>query len=242
MGTEFNARQFEAIYPPGIENHYWTKGRNKILKKVLSSTNAKRIIEIGCGKGVVVKYLHNNGFNITGVELADINAEKEVEQLVRTGTDVFSLREEECRNVDTVMLLDVIEHIEQPVVFLKQIHEKFPDLKRFIITVPACQELFSNYDEFNGHFRRYDNGTLIKEFEQFKNVDLNSSYFFHLLYFPAKIMLKTKGKRPEVIVAPKSNLKKLIHSVMAMFFYGEYLFFPSRAKGTSLIIKAELKK
>jgi hypothetical protein len=138
------------------------------------------------------------------------------------------------------LLLDVIEHLENPETFITGLVYKFPRLKRFIITVPACNELFSNYDEFNGHYRRYDKEMLLNEFKNIKFRKIEVSYFFHLLYLPAKILLNTKGNRSLVIKAPESFIQKLLHKILAVFFYIEYFLFPSTLKGTSLVIIVEL--
>lgn len=242
MGTEFNKEQFDAIYPAGIENHYWTFCRNKILYKILKNNFSKNnILEVGCGRGIVVKYLYDKGLNIKGVELAEVPIDEELQPIVKSGIDVFNLHANECEKVEVIMLLDVIEHIESPNEFLKQFKNKFPNLKSFIITVPACNELFSNYDTFNGHFRRYDQKMLLNEFNEIPYNSYKMSYFFHTLYLPAKILLNTKGKRSEEILAPKSFLKKTFHKILATIFYLEFFLVPSKWKGTSLLLKIDLK-
>ncbi|MBK9283193.1 MAG: methyltransferase domain-containing protein [Sphingobacteriaceae bacterium] len=242
MGTEFNKEQFDAIYPEGIENHYWTHARNLILKHVLSKSENKNILEIGCGKGVVVNFLRISGYNISGVELADIKPMNSVKENVMCGTDVFKLSADKCNLIDTIMLLDVIEHLENPNSFILKLNEKFPSLKQIIITVPARQELFSNYDIFNGHFRRYDSKTLISEFSGLKTCAITISYFFHSLYIPAKALLNTKGKRSESIKAPIGTFSKFIHRLIALFFYIEYLLLPAPIHGTSLLARVIINK
>ncbi len=241
MGTEFNKKQFDAIYPDGIEKHYWTFTRNKILTHILKKAGVnENILEVGCGRGVVVEYMVKHNLKIKGVELAEIPLKENLKANVTTGVDVFKLDPFKCKEIETILLLDVIEHIEKPEPFILELKEKFPALKRFIITVPACNELFSNYDEFNGHYRRYNISMLLNEFKNIKYKKAEVSYFFHLLYLPAKILLNTKGKRPEVIKAPKSFIQKSIHKVLAVFFYLEYFLFSSSLKGTSLVVKVEL--
>lgn len=242
MSTEFNIEQFDAIYPEGIENHYWTFARNKILNRILKKYEPKSVIlEVGCGRGIVVNYLYKQGYNITGIELAKVSISQDLCKIVKSGMNVFDLSDEESKNVNIIMLLDVIEHIEFPEDFLIQLKDKFKNLKHFIITVPACQELFSNYDDFNGHFRRYDFSTLKKEFNAFEFTTLKMNYFFHSLYLPARILLKTKGKREEKIAAPKGFFKKAIHFFLANIFYLEFLVLPKKLKGTSLLLEIDLK-
>lgn len=241
MGTEFNKEQFDAIYPQGIENHYWTHARNKILYNLLTQQkSSKKILEVGCGRGIVIDYLLKKGLSIRGVELAEVPIEEKLQSVIKSGFNVFDLSSDECHDIDTIMLLDVIEHIEFPHQFLKELSEKFPQLKSIIITVPACNELFSNYDSFNGHFRRYNQEMLKNEFYDIPYRKIQMTYFFHSLYLPAKVLLNTSGKRAQVIHAPKGFFSKSIHWMLSILFYLEYLILPSKLKGTSLLMKIDI--
>ena len=72
--TTFSSHLYDMCYPPGIEHHWWTLARNRLLANILAreSGNASAFLEVGCGKGLVVKSLNASGFNIHGVELADV--------------------------------------------------------------------------------------------------------------------------------------------------------------------------
>lgn len=241
MGTEFNKDQFESIYPPGIENHYWNSAKNRIVAYSLRKHKATAdILEVGCGKGVVVKYLLSKGFKVRGVELAEVPIEPELNKKIRSSTDVFSLDLNEYKSVDTILLCDVIEHLEFPNEFLQKLKQKFPLLKRFLITVPARQEIFSNYDTFNGHYRRYEIKTLLNDFKNLHSKVKLISYAYHTLYFPAKILLNTKGEREVEIKAPKGFIIKIIHNIISWGLVMEYLILPSKWKGTSLILEMEV--
>jgi len=62
--------------------------------------------------------------------------------------------------VDTVVCLNVLEHIEDDRAALRSIHETLQDGGRAIILVPEGQSLFSSLDEELGHRRRYAEGEL----------------------------------------------------------------------------------
>jgi hypothetical protein len=60
------------------------------------------------------------------------------------------------------------------------------------------------------------------------------SYFFHLLYWPTRCELSLKGKRQTKIKAPARWLVA-INRFVARCLYCDYLLFPAKWKGTSLI-------
>jgi glycosyltransferase involved in cell wall biosynthesis len=62
--------------------------------------------------------------------------------------------------VDTVVCLNVLEHIEDDRAALRSIHETLQDGGRAIILVPEGQGLFNSLDEELGHCRRYSEDDL----------------------------------------------------------------------------------
>ncbi len=55
-----------------------------------------------------------------------------------------------------VVLLDVIEHIADPVAALRNAHQTLTGGGVAIVTVPAYEWLYGEWDRALGHFRRYD--------------------------------------------------------------------------------------
>ena len=236
INTEFNKEQFDAIYPIGIENHYWTLSRNKIIKKELEKNGLinNRILEIGCGRGIVVNFLRESGFDCYGVELAEIESIEGIEDYVITGTTFESLDNDLITSIEVIMLLDIIEHIKNDVEFISKINNFFPNLKCLIITVPTRKELFSNYDTYYGHYRRYGNSEIFEVADRGGLYVKRLSYFFHFLYLPAILLSMFNIKRNIKILPPK-GIKIYIHKMLAMFFYLDYLLLPGKIFGTSMI-------
>ena len=58
-------------------------------------------------------------------------------------------------SVDTVVCLNVLEHVEDDLGSLRNIHGALEPGGRAIILVPFGQELFGTLDVVLGHFRRY---------------------------------------------------------------------------------------
>lgn len=194
-----------------------------------------RILEIGCGRGIVVNYLRHKGLDCHGVELSRIEIHDEsLDGYVHAGMDVFTLPKEFRESIETIMLLDVIEHLPDPLNFLIRIRQHFPNVQAWILTAPARQELWSNYDEFYGHYARYDIKAIHDLLERFGVRSLDVRYFFHCLYLPAKIMIAFKGIRDIRIKAPSPWLG-WIQSALTGLCVLDYLCVPSSVPGTSII-------
>ena len=63
-------------------------------------------------------------------------------------------------SAEFVALLDVLEHQEDDKGFLRSLVDKMQPGSTLLLTVPALQGLWSQWDEALGHFRRYDKASL----------------------------------------------------------------------------------
>jgi SAM-dependent methyltransferase len=61
---------------------------------------------------------------------------------------------------DTVIMINVLEHIEDDVGFVRTVREALAPSGRFIIFVPAGPWLYSELDRSVGHYRRYTRATI----------------------------------------------------------------------------------
>lgn len=243
--TEFQADHYQNLYPEGIEFQYWQIARNKTLlkevKKHLQSPSDK-ILEVGCGRGDVLLYLRNQSVDCWGVELAeDVPVLDTVKQYIQVGTDANALAEDFRNSIKIITLFDVIEHLPDPTVFLKELMIRYPNLTHFIVTVPACKEIWSNYDEFNGHYRRYDLNMMRIQSDSIGAKLLNNRYFFKMLYLPARILLKIKKERNTELKGPKPGLARLIHRFIANISVFIDAIFPAGFKGSSVLSVLKLK-
>lgn len=61
---------------------------------------------------------------------------------------------------DTVICLNVLEHVADPVTSLRNLHSALKPGGRLVIYVPQDQRLFTSLDKALDHYRRYDRATL----------------------------------------------------------------------------------
>ena len=237
--TEFDRIEFDLAYPPGIENHYWSVARSAIIRGEVRRhrwTDLKWI-EVGCGRGVVLQALRRAGIDVIGADLATMPALEEPVARVFYGQDACDLPERVRNTFGAVMLLDVIEHIADPVEFLTRLLNRLPNVRAALITVPAHQELWSNYDEFYGHHRRYDRLTLAETVSASGLRPVRLSHFFHALYPAARLLVKT-GRQRQVKMSAPSGLWKPLHTLLGAAFVVESAVLPAHWPGTSLMCAA----
>ena len=98
---------------------------------------------------------------------------------------------------DTILYLDVLEHIKQPKKELKNVFRSLKKGGRLILTVPAYQHLFSQFDKDVGHYRRYTTKTFLNEMRGINYSNLKNYYIDTIGYFlslTSKIFLKKDYK------------------------------------------------
>jgi hypothetical protein len=210
--SAFDGEQFSSAYPAGMELHWWHRARNNIVARelALQLPAGARLLEIGCGPGIVIDGLLRRGWDAWGVDLGTPAPLGSAEQRVKLGMSATNLPRRFRESVSCLLFLDVIEHIERVPEFLAEILSAFTAARTVVITVPARQEVWSNYDTYYGHFRRYTPETLRAELGQGGLTVSASYYFFHSLYLAALLLQKAGRQRSVHLSAPKSILPQRI--------------------------------
>lgn len=123
------------------------------LEKILdSSSKEKSLLEIGCGSGAFLS-LANRYFNkVVGVEL-DVNTKN---FLKHKGLDVRPSLEKlgDCK-FDLIVMFHVLEHLLDPVVFLRDMKNYLSNTGMIIVEVPNIDDAlvsFYNINEFKSFY------------------------------------------------------------------------------------------
>jgi SAM-dependent methyltransferase len=122
------------------------------------------VLEIGCGSGNFTVLMAAAGHRVTGVDLHAPYADTARSRLAGyPGVSVIcadATSRAFAAQYDTVVLLDVLEHIEDDAGFLTKLRGALRPGGRIILKVPAYRWLMCDMDRAIGHFRRYDRPTL----------------------------------------------------------------------------------
>jgi SAM-dependent methyltransferase len=234
VNSSFTDVQYELAYPEDIEFHWWSLVRASLIRRLVfdESSPDALFLEVGCGKGLEVMQLRRAGINAYGVELAPIAPLEEVAGFVESGIDATELPLEHRMRVTGLLILDVIEHIADPQSFLNDLAVTFPNVDVVVVTVPARQEIWSNYDEFYGHERRYSLQMLEDLALDIGWRKAKIGYFFRLPYLPARL-LAILGIDRNIRLNPPTAKLRWFHRVISYLLRLEYFVLPRHVIGTS---------
>jgi SAM-dependent methyltransferase len=199
--TTFQSAQYADTYPLGIERHWWTRARSEIVRRTVLSFPTARILDVGCGPGLMVAHLRHHGLDCWGCELGAPEVRETARDFVWTNTDAGELSPDFRKSVGIILLLDVLEHLPDPVSFLSGLVGTYPTLHGVVVTVPARMELWTAWDDHYGHFLRYDRQQLAALYDK-SGVEIKTlRYFFQGLY-PALFLASRLNARQTSISAP----------------------------------------
>jgi glycosyltransferase involved in cell wall biosynthesis len=131
----------------------------------------ERVLEIGAGTGNLTENLVPRGFYMA----SDVNSQylSRLEKLRQTRPYLRVQRTDAARpetypeeRFDTVVCLNVVEHLQDDVAALRNIRNVLDEHGRAIILVPNGPALFGSLDKVLGHYRRYTREQLIHACEE----------------------------------------------------------------------------
>jgi trans-aconitate methyltransferase len=127
-------------------------------------------LEIGCGTGNLTELLAQTGVNLTAVDVDAAFVQQAKMRLQPYANVTISVADATqmpwTRSFDTIILLDVLEHIEQDHQLLRQLQHGLKPGGRLVVKVPALNWLYSPLDRAIGHYRRYSKRTLAATLKQ----------------------------------------------------------------------------
>jgi len=236
-------------YELADEDHFWMRWRlraflNQAKYLKISKDRSLRGLEVGCGHGVFRKQIEcETNWTVDGTDL-DCRALEQNPQC-RGETYAYDIMEKNLdfkEKYDFIFLFDVLEHIEQPIVFLEACLFHLKKDGYIYVNVPALQFLFSPYDIVVGHFRRYNKQILSDELLQSELQIDNIQYWgFSIigLLFLRKLFLSPKLKHEDIIQRGFKPPGKFMNFLLCMLMNIETFLIKQPPLGTSVMAAAK---
>lgn len=132
------------------------------------------VLEIGCGGGHFTRFLAERPCNllVADIELQYLDSlnKKYISRpnFATTTIDLNDLKwsDKYIQKFDTVVFLNVLEHIEDDHQVLEQLYKVLCPKGNLILMVPAFQSLYGSMDAADNHYRRYSSGEVRKKLQR----------------------------------------------------------------------------
>ena len=180
-----------------VHRHPWELSRvHCVIEEVIKYHNGTKILDIGCGDSYLDYQLIEKIEGIDKVYGIDIYTENEIND--NKYIVVNDYKKLKNKKFDTILMFDVLEHVENDEDFLnKTVMPLMKDNGRIIMTVPAYQSLFSNHDKELKHHRRYNIKMFRDICDKSKFKIINYHYFYASLV-PIRLISKLLNKDNKV--------------------------------------------
>lgn len=137
---------------------------NHWIYEQIARALGSRVIEIGSGTGNITHFLSAGGREVVATDVVPAYRsllQKTFDGQPNVSVGKFDLTapapaEYLSEPFDTVVCLNVLEHVEDDLFALGQMREILVDHGKLALLVPAHRLLFGEFDRAVGHYRRYE--------------------------------------------------------------------------------------
>ncbi len=186
----------------------WASHRSKVISQIMKSLGKNVMWEVGSGDGNVAISLRDRNQVVIGIEPLLSGATLSCMAGIRTYLGTLDSLELPSESIDVIGAFDVLEHIERPDELLKEIYRVLKPDGIFLLTVPAHQWLYSDFDKSIGHFRRYSRRALRDSLTGSGFEQNQLKFMFSLFVVPAFLL-----RRVPSLLGRNRNSQSTIQSV-----------------------------
>lgn len=172
-------------------DYWWHVGKRAIVYSLLARfgrrrrVEGRRALDIGCGTGLNLEHLARLAEPVGTdyyEEALQFCRQRGHKMLCKADAEILPFKD---RDFDIITALDVVEHLDDDVAALSEMHRVLRRGGLAVISVPAYPALWTYWDDILGHRRRYTTTTLRAAVETSGLKVLKISYSNMLTLIPA---------------------------------------------------------
>ncbi|MBO9313580.1 MAG: class I SAM-dependent methyltransferase [Chloroflexus sp.] len=169
---------------------FWFRHRNRCISTVLKRfPPAGAVFDIGGGNGFVTLAIRDMGHEAVLVEPSIVGVQNAI---ARGISPVICSTLEDAgfcpQTLPAAGVFDVVEHVADDRSFLSTLHRLLIPGGKLYITVPAYNILWSDEDDYAGHYRRYTRYTLVQALKDAGFHVEYVTYIFAMLPLPIFVL------------------------------------------------------
>lgn len=205
-------REYELMYLTE-ENHWWFKGKRKIilsqLENALSHKRKLRILDIGCGTGIMMKNFERYGTAFgMDIETTALNfcLKRGIKNIAHSNVAMLPFK---TNSFDVVGIFDVIYHkgVKNDVEALKEIYRIVKPKGMLILTDSADMKLWSRHDIAAHARERYSLPKLASRLES-SGFKIKRITYFNTILYPLVFIARKWDNLFNKNKVAASNIKK----------------------------------
>lgn len=202
--------------------HWWWRARERVILKTLERlappAGFGRILDVGCGDGLLFARLSRLG-TVEGIEPdAGIVTRTETPH-GRIHVRPFDRTFRPEARYGLIVMLDVLEHLDDPGAALRHTHDLLEPNGMLLVTVPALRWLWTAHDDLNEHRTRYERRELERLMHASGLVVEEARYVFRWLVaakLAVRALERVSGGRPRPPRIPPPPVNGLLYLASRM--------------------------
>ena len=171
----------------------------------------RRVLDVGAGLGWFSRWMLENGV-ATEATCVDPGYETEETEAV-DGKPISYVKSVERFDADTVLLMDVLEHVDDNIALLKEYWDKASSGTTFIITVPAFNFVWCAHDVHLEHRRRYTTKSLANTIKA-AGAQPNQLHYFFASIFPLAVAVRFLRRNADTSHSDLQPVHPLVNRVL----------------------------
>ena len=199
-------RDYADHYRELYTKHWWWRARENVLLREIEQHRPvdgwQSILDVGCGDALFFDRLGRFG-SVWGVEpdgqMVDPNG-KHRDRIHVGSLDSFH----PPGRFRLILLLDVLEHIREPVGALRHARRLMEASGSLLVTLPAFRSVWTSHDDLNSHIDRYSLAKFRSLASEAGLVVVSSRYLFHWLFFA-----KLGTRVVELVARPEPRMPRV---------------------------------